>query len=362
MRKILLITVLVAMAGLFQSAFPQDKQVVIRANSKTVDIRDGEIFKKGSWIISPQIRPDIYLSPNDNKKITFYTDIDSISFILTPDKAIDFIILLNNKDSAYTQIKYKPGFLAVLKKYREYDFSDNRNLNKFDYLPADNSESKLLRNKFNLDSVAGNGPETTRIINLMFWVHNSFRYDGSKDVPQFDGITDLVTKTIKNNGTMHCGALTWVLTDCYLAMGYKARQVVCLPEDSSDVDCHSIVTVYSDTQKKWLWMDPTNCAYVMNEKGELLSIAEVREYLVSDKPLKLNQEANLNHSPILKESYLYQYMAKNLFAFQCFSVKDGKSVSNMLMPVSYKGIYPRTALNYPKYTNNPDKFWAKPIE
>jgi hypothetical protein len=354
--------VLVALAGLFQIAFSQDKPLIIRANSKTVDIRDGDFFIKGAWTISPQIRPDIYYSSNENKKITFYTDIDSVTYVLNPGKPFNFIILWNDKDSAYTQIKYKPGFLAILKSHSQYNFSDNRPVNKFIYLPADNPELKLLRNRFNLDSIAGKGPETTKIINLLYWVHNSFRYDGSKDVPQFDGITDLVTKTIKNKGTMHCGALTWVLTDCYLAMGYKARQVVCLPEDSTDVDCHSIVTVYSEIQKKWLWMDPTNCAYVMNEKGELLSIAEVRESLVSDKPLKLNMEANLNNTPVVKESYLYQYMAKNLFAFQCFSEKDGRSISNMLMPVTYKGIYPRTALNYPKYTNNPDKFWAKPIE
>ena len=34
--------------------------------------------------------------------------------------------------------------------------------------------------------------------------------------------------------------------------------------------------------KKWLWIDPTFDAYVMNEKGELLSIEEVRERLISD--------------------------------------------------------------------------------
>jgi hypothetical protein len=41
----------------------------------------------------------------------------------------------------------------------------------------------------------------------------------------------------------------------------------------------SINAVYSNTLNKWLWIDPTNDAYAMNEKGELLSIAEDRHLL-----------------------------------------------------------------------------------
>ena len=42
-------------------------------------------------------------------------------------------------------------------------------------------------------------------------------------------------------------------------------------------------------------MDPTNDAYVMNEKGELIGINEVRNRLINDQPLELNPDANWNH-------------------------------------------------------------------
>ena len=58
------------------------------------------------------------------------------------------------------------------------------------------------------------------------------------------------------------------------------------------MDCHVIVTAYSTTLKKWVWLDPTFNAYVMNQKEELLSIQEVRERLVEGKPLLLTPEAN----------------------------------------------------------------------
>lgn len=87
----------------------QQKQPLIHANSTKVDIRDGEIFKKEVWHLSPSTKPDIYyaLEPLGEKKITFYTDIDSISFHVTTGKKYDFMILLNNKDTCYTRISTK---------------------------------------------------------------------------------------------------------------------------------------------------------------------------------------------------------------------------------------------------------------
>lgn len=87
------------------SAFGQSLPV-INANSKTVDILDGHDFQKGSWQISPEVKPDVFYASRfrQPKKIAFYTDVDSISFIVEPDKEYKFIILLNGKDSAYTTI------------------------------------------------------------------------------------------------------------------------------------------------------------------------------------------------------------------------------------------------------------------
>src|SRR6202012_5717928 len=66
------------------------------------------------------------------------------------------------------------------------------------------------------------------------------------------------------------------------------------------------------------WIDPTFCAYVMNEKGELLNLEEVRERIIDDKPLILNPDANWNHKASeTKEYYLYYDMAKNLYRLQC---------------------------------------------
>ena len=99
----------------------------------------------------------------------------------------------------------------------------------------------------------------------------------------------------------------------------------------------------------------------MNEKGELLGISEVRERLINGKPLILNPDANWNHKmSLIKEEYLYKYMAKDLYALQCFVTSGGESKCNLLLPLEYPGIIPRTAVYKPKCTNNPDVFWEKP--
>jgi hypothetical protein len=154
-----------------------------------------------------------------------------------------------------------------------------------------------------------------------------------------------------------------------------------MPKDSFgiDEDCHVIVTVYVPSLKKWIWVDPTFDAYVMNEKGEMLSIAEVRERIIDGRPLILNPDANWNHkSSQTKEHYLYYYMAKNLYMLSCYANSeyntetdhDGKTYIHVyLLPVEYFKQTPyksektdviHKTENVIYKTNNADKFWAAP--
>ena len=90
----------------FQSLFAQPKLPVIRATSKAVTINDGGYIDKNAWTISPQIKLDIFTADRtrQTKWVIFYTDIDSIKVKVKPGTKYNFIILLNGKDSCYTQI------------------------------------------------------------------------------------------------------------------------------------------------------------------------------------------------------------------------------------------------------------------
>lgn len=104
------------MAGV--NAFGQQLPV-IKATSKVVDIRDGADFQKGVWNISPEVKPDVFYVSRfkRERRVVFYTDVDSISFTVAPEREYKFIILLGGKDSAYTTIStFSPSALHFSKK------------------------------------------------------------------------------------------------------------------------------------------------------------------------------------------------------------------------------------------------------
>lgn len=188
---------------------------------------------------------------------------------------------------------------------------------KFRYAAPNDPDLVRLREVFKLDSVAGAGNEISKIKNLLHWVHNIVPHDGNSNNPEVKNTIAMVELCKKEGRGVNCRMMAQMLAEVYLAMGFKARFVTCLPRDYVS-DCHVITTVYSNTLNKWLWVDPTFEAYVMNENGEMLSIAEVREYIRTDKPLKINEDANWNNrSKQTKEYYIDQYMAKNLYYLSC---------------------------------------------
>jgi hypothetical protein len=111
----------------------------------------------------------------------------------------------------------------------------------------------------------------------------------------------------------------------------------------------------------------------------LLGIQEVRERLVNGKPLILNPEANWNRlTSQIKEDYLEQYMAKNLYRLECQAASgyntetwfEGKEINYIELlpldgleqsPQKNEEIIIQTGVKFIFYkTNNPNLFWAKP--
>jgi hypothetical protein len=276
------------------------------------------------------------------------------------------------------QLKQTGDYLSILKRAGEYNLSDNRAIPKFTYQTSDNPNLEALRKGFNLDSIAGQGTDVLQIINMLHWIHDLVPHNGMNGNPEVKNAMSMLEICKKENRGLNCRGLALVLNECYLAMGIKSRIVTCLPKDSLkiDQDCHVINSVYSESLKKWLWIDPTFNAYVMNEKGELLSIEEVRERLVSEKTLILNPDANWNNqSTQTKENYLENYMAKNLYILECPASSEYNMETSFeektfnyirLLPLDYFEQKPDKAeekgetnntLWITYKTNNPNVFW-----
>ena len=376
--KITLITVL----SLFvQFLFAQKNIPIIKATSKKIDVRDGKNFRKQSWTISPEINPDVYETSSLGQKVTFITDKDSITVKIKKDTEFNFIVLLNDSIKANTQIKYKMPYLEKLKKAEKYNLSDNRFIPKFEYQSMDNPNLVRIRKDLKLDSIAGNGNEVSKILNLLHWVHNIIRHDGSSNNPTLKNAIDLIKVCKAEKRGVNCRMMATILNECYLSMGIKSRYITCMPKETEFDDCHVINMVYSNDLKKWIWIDPTFDAYVMNEKGELLGLAEVRERLINGKTLILNPEANWNKkNSQTKEYYLETYMAKNLYRLETPLVseydsetwKSGKEITYVELlpldgivqtPQKSEQTNTKTGVKFTHYkTNNPNLFWTEPTK
>ena len=297
------------------------------------------------------------------------------------------IIHLDNirKDPAFEKLVLplrKVGdYMYIIKNAKAYNPNDNRPLPTFTYQSKSDPNLVILRKTFNLDSIAGAGNETSKVINLMYWVHNLVPHDGNHENPVVKNALSMINQCKRENRGLNCRGLATVLNECYLSMGIKSRFVTCLPKDSlhTDNDCHVINMVYINSLKKWIWIDPTFCAYVMDEKGQLLGLEEVRERLIEDKPLIINPDANWNHKASeTKDYYLGYYMAKNLYRLECPVSSEydtetraaGKKIMYVdLLPLDYFNQKPdrsestnttnqTTLISY--NTNNPALFWAVP--
>lgn len=297
------------------------------------------------------------------------------------DKDLEAIRREPRFQSLVQPLRATGDYLYILQRARDYNLRDNRPLPAFTYQPATDTNLMALRKAFKLDSVAGKGNEVSKVLNVLHWVHEGIPHDGNRENPAVKNALDLITVCRKEGRGLNCRGLATVLNECYLALGFASRLVTCLPKDSLgvDPDCHVINAVFLPSLKKWIWADPTQDAYVMNEKGELLGIQEVRERLINHEPLILNPTANWNHQvSASKEEYLYNYMAKNLYILQCpvnsaynmENPQQGKTIEYIqLLPLDYWKQSPdvkentsqRTGTTYRFYnTNNPAVFWQIP--
>lgn len=104
MRKIILIYLLIAT---YTFASAQTDLPILKTNIKTLAVKDGDVLRNDYWTIQPTLKIDIYEADKTQniKFVTFYSDIDSITFEIEAMKQQDFLIIYNEKDTCLTRIK-----------------------------------------------------------------------------------------------------------------------------------------------------------------------------------------------------------------------------------------------------------------
>ncbi len=265
-------------------------------------------------------------------------------------------------DRIVERTREKGDFIRMLKQSAPYR-AHIGDLPAFTYQAATDSSLVRVREYFHLDSIAGSGDDISRMKNLMYWLHDAIRHDGSSDRPDCDYNSIELYELCRREGRgLNCRFLAMMLNEFYLACGIPSRFLTCQSREyQTDPDCHVINMAWSRSLNKWVWMDPSFAAFVTDENGLLLHPGEVRERLIGDRPLILNEDANWNHEvQQTADGYLKYYMAKNLYwisayqhnVYQVESKNGSKSRMIFLVPDGF--------LSFDGTTSDDAYFWQAP--
>ncbi len=255
--------------------------------------------------------------------------------------------------------------LEIIKDSPAYK-SASDSIISFTYAQPSDSLLTLSRLHFNLDSIAGNGDDISRIKNLLYWVHDLVKHDGGAAWPDCKfNLREIAQVCHEENRGVNCRFMAMMLTEALLAEGIPARYLTCESKAwDTDSDCHVICVAWSESLDKWVWVDPTFAAYVTDENGLMLHPGEVRYRLQNDLPLILNEDANWNHEvKQTKEYYLDEYMAKNLYIISCNSINQAEPEGNTSHPKGVGVALIPEGSNYTRaqiITTDYDKFWQSP--
>ncbi len=176
---------------------------------------------------------------------------------------------------------------GLLKKHATFSAKPSGYPVKVYFSYADSSDENLakLRDTYDLKTIAGQGTETDRIINLTRWVYQLTGHANEPEIPEELNAFSLIRLAKDEHMQINCYMKTIILNEVLLSMGFSSRWTHLLPHSHEEDESHFVTSVYSPALGKWILMDPDFGVYVTDEKGAILGVAEIRNRLIAGEPL-----------------------------------------------------------------------------
>jgi hypothetical protein len=180
-------------------------------------------------------------------------------------------------------------------------------------------EFVTLREKYDLERIAGKGSDFTRAKRLLHHLaprlHHSSWYDNHVPCNALDLLEYSFDKPDQG---INCLNKSKILAECCLALGIYARRVSILPYSPYDFDNHVVTEIYDRKLKKWIMLDITTDGYFVDEEKHPLSLLEIRHRFAGDAFVTFVKSTDrlrdLKQSAE-KNAYFNSYICKNLFYF-----------------------------------------------
>ncbi|MDR2193570.1 MAG: transglutaminase-like domain-containing protein [Treponema sp.] len=248
------------------------------------------------------------------------------------------------QDAQYQQEQQYTVLRGILKMYGAFR-GTTENVNITFQTDFANGNFSVLKNKYGLDAIAGNGDDLSKSLNILFWVCNHVRHKGNYDNHVPMNALDLLEYSY-DKGTeqgLNCLNLSYIVTECLLSIGIPARTIGIYPFSPYDADNHVITHAYIESLDTWIMLDPTWCSYIKDADGRILNILEIRTAIADGRELFLNEEFAYNGEKLSTNSERVQfykwYMAKNLFYFDTNEVsgfgREDRGRALMICPAGF---------------------------
>lgn len=213
-------------------------------------------------------------------------------------------------------------FAACLRRHPTFtwDGEGQETAQVFSYAESTDPLLTDLRDAFDLEAIAGSGPDLERWERLMVWVHRLTTHAPNPKQPdRMDGLF-LAQSALNGQQRFNCWMYATVLNDVLLSLGYPSRIVHLYPIQEKPGESHFITLAFSRERSKWVQLDPDMCTIVTDESGTPLDPGEIRDSIASGKPLRVSNTIHMAYAGwlgkrLLKRLYLW-YLTKNLFRFE----------------------------------------------
>ncbi len=214
-----------------------------------------------------------------------------------------------------TNRQYLDIYSGILFNNQKFDEGNNEEI-IYDFQCP---EYITLKEKYNLEKIAGNGSDFTKAKKLLHYFAPKLTHSSWYDNHVPCNSLDLLEYSLNNSKQgINCLNKSKILEECCLALGIFARRVCIMPYSPYDFDNHVVIEIFERKLKKWIMLDPTTDGLFVDENGTPLSILEMRSKFAKTEFVTFVKSTNrLNDLKKLKEKYMEinAYICKNLFFF-----------------------------------------------
>ena len=145
-------------------------------------------------------------------------------------------------------------------------------------------EFKTLKEKYNLEDIAGKGTDFRKAKRLLHYLAPRLTHSSWYDNHVPCNALDLLEYSLNNKEQgINCLNKSKILQECCLAIGIYARRVCIMPFSPYDFDNHVVTEIFDRKLNKWIMLDPTTDGIFVDENKMPLSLLEIREKFANDK-------------------------------------------------------------------------------